>query len=103
MGLAALFLFLYSVLLTLSPAVRFHSWNVEYRWIHWIGYGVWLLGFIILSRQVNKSLPTCDPYLLPIMALLSGWGVLTIWRLTNSLSSRTKQSSRPKSAGKRNL
>ena len=88
MGLAALFLFLYSVLLTLSPAVRFHSWNVEYRWIHWIGYGVWLLGFIILSRQVNKSLPTCDPYLLPIMALLSGWGVLTIWRLTNSLGIR---------------
>lgn len=76
MSLVALFLFFYSILLTLSPAVRLHSWNVEYRWIHWIGFGVWLVGFFILSRQFKKVLPSCDPYLLPIMALLAGGGCL---------------------------
>jgi cell division protein FtsW (lipid II flippase) len=78
---AALFLILFSITLTLSPAVRLRTWEVEYRWNHWAGYIVWLLTFILLHRYTAIRLPDRDPYLLPAAALLTGWGLLTIWRL----------------------
>ncbi|HQP08605.1 MAG TPA: FtsW/RodA/SpoVE family cell cycle protein [Anaerolineaceae bacterium] len=81
MVLAAIFLFLYSLILTFSPAVRYHDWNVTYRWTQWIGYAVWLAGFVVLHREVRARIPERDPYLLPIVAMLSGLGLLTIWRL----------------------
>lgn len=80
--LAGTFLFLYSVVLTLSPAVRVHSFQAQYRWEHWIGFTAWLAGFTLLYRQVNKLLPNHDPFLLPIASFLSGWGLLTIYRLS---------------------
>ena len=79
--LAATFLFIYSAVLTLAPAVRLHSWAVSYRWHHWLGYIAWLLGWILVNRISSKSLPERDPYLLPIAGLMTGWGLLTIWRL----------------------
>ncbi len=78
---AAVFLFLYSLALTLSPAVRLHTWAVSYRWNHWIGFVVWVAGFAFIHRQVSRRLSDHDPYLLPVSALLVGWGMLTIWRL----------------------
>ena len=81
MLLAALFLFLFSLILTFSPAVKFHSWDVDYRWSHWIGYLVWLGGSVFIHRKTLKYLPENDPLLLPIAMLLSGWGLLTIYRL----------------------
>lgn len=77
-----------SMILTLSPAVRLHSWQVELRWQHWLGYGVWLVGFAIVFRMFRRWMPDADPYLLPIGALLSGWGLLTIWRLDAALGLR---------------
>ncbi len=88
MFLAGIFLFLYSVALTLSPAVRVHSWAADFRWQHWMGYFGWLAGFSLLYQQLNRRLPDHDPYLLPIASLLSGWGLLTIWRLDNTFGMR---------------
>lgn len=88
MLLAGLFLFIYSLALTLSPAVRVHSWDASYRWNHWIGFAAWLVGYSLLYRQVNKLLPGHDPYLLPVASLLSGWGLLTIWRLDDHFGLR---------------
>ncbi len=79
--LAALFLLLYSVVLTVSPAARMHSWAVEYRWNHWIGFAVWLVGVVWLHGQIMRLLPERDPFLFPVVALLAGWGLLEIWRL----------------------
>jgi cell division protein FtsW (lipid II flippase) len=79
--LAALFLIVYALVMTLSPVVRLHSWLVPYRWSHWIGMAVWLAGAVLLNRLTQQRLPERDPYLLPIAALLSGWGLLSIWRL----------------------
>lgn len=42
---------------------------------------VWLIGFFLVYRQVNQFIPDRDPYILPILALLVGWGLLTIYRL----------------------
>jgi cell division protein FtsW (lipid II flippase) len=85
---AALFTFFYAASLTLSSSVRLHSWDVPYRWEHWIGVAVWLVGFLFLQRQLEKYLPAHDPYLLPVCALLTGWGLLTIWRLDETFGIR---------------
>jgi cell division protein FtsW (lipid II flippase) len=79
--LAGSFLVVYCLALTLSPSVRAQSWNVVYRWDHWAGFACWAALFWLAHRQVASFLPDRDPYLLPIVALLSGWGLLTIWRL----------------------
>jgi len=88
MRLAALFFFLACLVLTFSPAVRLHTWLANYRWQQWVGFAVWLLGFSLLYRQVNHFLPDRDPYLLPIIALLTGWGLLEIFRLDVNLGFR---------------
>ncbi|MGB3701798.1 MAG: FtsW/RodA/SpoVE family cell cycle protein [Anaerolineales bacterium] len=79
--LAGLFLGVYALALTLAPAARMRSWEVDYRWNHWIGYFVWLILIIITDWQTRRHLRDRDPYLLPVAALLSGWGLMTIWRL----------------------
>lgn len=86
--LAALFLLLYSLILTLAPAVRLHAWNVEYRWSHWVGFGVWLVGMVLVNRQLARRLPERDPLLFPIGALLSGWGLLSVSRLDTIMGLR---------------
>lgn len=85
---AALFLFLQSVILTLSPAVRERTWDVDYRLSHWIGFLAWG-GLTYLSHRISiKYLSDRDPYLLPAATLLSGWGMLTIWRLDENFGIR---------------
>ncbi len=86
--LAALFLFVFSLALTLAPAVRERSWQVDLRWGHWFGFAVWGLVFGLAHRQVQKYLPEADPFLMPVAALLTGWGLLTIWRLDAGYGSR---------------
>ncbi len=86
--LAAVFLFLYTLILTLAPAARARSWAVEYRWSQWIGFGVWGFVFILAHIFTRRYIPEADPYLLPLAALLSGWGILTIYRLVPSFGLR---------------
>jgi hypothetical protein len=86
--LAALFLGLFALALTLSPAARARAWDVDYRWSHWLGVAVWLVGFGLIHRESRRWLPQRDPYLVPLMAVLSGWGLLTIWRLTTYYGTR---------------
>ena len=88
MALAAVFIVLYAAIISLSPAVRYHTFSVDYKWMHWVGVLVWLVGFGLILQQVQQRLPDSDPYLLPAVALLSGWGLLTIWRLTTNYGAR---------------
>jgi cell division protein FtsW (lipid II flippase) len=85
---AALFLFVQSIILTLSPAVRERSWAVDYRLLHWAGFFVWGVLIYLLHRATIRHLPDRDPYLLPAAALLSGWGILTVWRLDETFGIR---------------
>jgi cell division protein FtsW (lipid II flippase) len=80
--LAALFLALYSLILSLSPAVRARSWDVNYRFAHWLGYFLWLGATTLAEKHLRKKIPDSDPYIFPLASLLSGWGILSIWRLT---------------------
>lgn len=86
--LATIFLVLYAAILTLAQTVRVHSWQAELSWKHWMGLAAWLAGFSLIFREVNRRLPDHDPYLLPVIALLSGWGLMTIWRLDSTLGMR---------------
>jgi cell division protein FtsW (lipid II flippase) len=79
--LAASFLAIYALALTLSPAALARSWSVAYRWDHWLGYALWLGLMVLAHRETTRRLPERDPYLLPAAALLSGLGLMTIWRL----------------------
>jgi cell division protein FtsW (lipid II flippase) len=79
--LAGVFLFLYSLIITLAPAARARSWGVEYRWNHWLGFAFWIIIFTLAQILSRRHLPDADPYILPIAALLTGWGILTIYRL----------------------
>ena len=88
MQLAALFLLIFSITLSLSPAARLHSWQVDLRWNHWIGFIVWLLSSAVVHRQILRRFPERDPFIFPVAALLSGWGLLTIWRLDSTMGAR---------------
>ena len=85
LALAALFVTVFAIALTLSPA-RNEPSQIDLDqllWQHWIGVFVWGASFYLLHRETRRHLPKHDSLLIPLAALLSGWGLLTIWRLTN--------------------
>ena len=88
MIIAGLGMLTYAIILSLAPIIRLHSviQNVEYK--HWIGLGIWALSFTFLHQQTTRKLPRRDPYLLPMVAMLSGIGLMTIWRLYPNLGLR---------------
>lgn len=85
---AGLFLLIQSVILTLSPAVRERTWDVDYRLSHWAGFLAWVVLVALAHHTMVKRMPERDPYLFPAAALLSGWGMLTIWRLDEAFGIR---------------
>lgn len=85
---AACFLFVFSVILTISPAGRERTWAVDYKFSHWLAYLIWLLFISIAHIATRRLLHDHDPFLFPAAALLSGWGLLTIWRLDQSFGIR---------------
>ncbi len=87
-ALAALFLLAYAAALTLAPRVRSHDPTAPLRWAHWLGLGGWLLGGGLMLHARRRHLPQASPVLLPLALLLTGWGLLTIWRLTPALGLR---------------
>lgn len=87
-SIAALVVVFYALALTLSPAVRLHSWAVSYRWQHWAGVLVWLSGFALVHRVLMRRAPDRDPYIVPIASMLAGVGVLTVSRLNVILGAR---------------
>lgn len=79
--LAALFLFIYAIALTISPAARERTWQTNLVWGHWIGFTFWALAMFIADKRLYKYLPDSDPFIFPIAAFISGWGLISIWRL----------------------
>lgn len=65
---AAIFLFLQSIVLTLAPAVRERTWDVDYRLAHWIGFLLWSAFTFLAHRALTRYLPEHDPYLFPAAA-----------------------------------
>lgn len=85
MLIACGFVVIYGFVLSLAPSVRTHDASAEPLWQHWIGIVIWIVGVLSLTIEIKRSLPASDPYVLPITALLSGLGMLTVWRLSPAL------------------
>src|SRR6266542_4534960 len=79
--LAAVFLFLQALIITLAPAVRLRTLDVNFRWSQWLAFLLWCIIVLRTHQSMLKRLPDADPYLFPATAFLSGWGLLTVWRL----------------------
>ncbi len=75
----------YALVLTLAPSIRIRSANGPFQFDHWLGVAGWGISFYLMHHQAKKYLPKLDPYLLPIIAFLSGIGLMTIWRLYPNL------------------
>ncbi len=88
MIIAGLALVAYGILQTLAPSVRYQSTTLPLPFNHWIGVIVWLVVFGFLHRQVSKKIPRRDPFLLPIVAFLTGMGLMMIWRLYPTMGFR---------------
>jgi cell division protein FtsW (lipid II flippase) len=86
--LAAVFLLLQTIIITLAPAVRLRTWDVDYRWSQWAALLVWGLFILRAHVAIRKHFPDTDPYLFPAAAFLSGWGLLTVWRLDPGFGAR---------------
>ena len=86
--IAVVFLFLQTLIITLAPAVRARSLDVNYRWSQWIALFLWGLFVLRAHQSIIRQLPDADPYLFPMTAFLSGWGLLTVWRLEPGFGAR---------------
>lgn len=83
--IAGLFIVVYALILSFAPVVRLHANWQESKWEHWSSVLAWTVSLIILVPQINKHYPNHDYLLIPIVFLLSGWGMQVIWRLSPNL------------------
>jgi cell division protein FtsW (lipid II flippase)/cell division protein FtsI/penicillin-binding protein 2 len=83
LGIAFAFILLASLALLIAPAVRAGSWQAfaAPAWPALVP-AVWAAAAAILHRQLSRTHPNRDPFLLPVGLLLSGWGILLILRLS---------------------
>lgn len=88
MILAGLVICTHGIILSLAPAIRFHAGSERFQYQHWIGIAIWAVVFSVLHHQSSRRLANRDPFILPIVALLSGLGLVTIWRLYPDLGIR---------------
>ncbi len=60
--------------------------NLDFR--PWVGFGLWLFAFIITQLFASRFLPDHDPVIIPVVFMLTGIGILTIWRISPDLGIR---------------
>ena len=82
---AIFFVLFYAAALSISTAIRLHQPDFNIKYIFFLPFLVWLFWVILIQRTLNKKLPNRDPLIFPIVALLSGWGLLSVWRLSSRL------------------
>ncbi|HOH92361.1 MAG TPA: FtsW/RodA/SpoVE family cell cycle protein [Anaerolineaceae bacterium] len=83
-----LFVFFYTAALSLASAIRTHAPGFQVDWYYFIPFAAWLIGALGLDYAVKRFLPNRDPWIFPVVMLLCGWGLLTIWRLSPTLGQR---------------
>jgi len=86
--IAGVFLFISAVILTLSPIVRERSSDATLRWDHWIGVVIWFAAFYFMHQLTSREISHIDPFLIPLVGLLAGWGLLSIWRINSQFGLR---------------
>ncbi|MEA4813220.1 MAG: FtsW/RodA/SpoVE family cell cycle protein [Anaerolineaceae bacterium] len=82
---AVLFVLFYTAVLSISSAIRLHLPDFSIKVIFFIPFLAWLFWVLLVQRALQRSLPNRDPLIFPLVALLSGWGLLSVWRLSPNL------------------
>lgn len=91
LSLALGFVLAAAAALGLAPFARANTWALNLE--SWnLGFGiflfVWLACALTSTLILRRTLPGHDPYVLPIVFLLIGWGLALIWRLTSEFGMR---------------
>ncbi len=81
-GLAGAFVLATALALMLAATARAGAWSVPVDPSLLVFAAAWFVCATVAAVVVQRALPSHDPYLLPIVYLLSGWGIALIWRLT---------------------
>jgi len=76
-----LIIFLLSTTLSFSRIIRYRDWNAGLIWMHWIGFLIWLSGYVYLLFILLKKGSRSDFILFSSIQLLIGIGLVSIWRL----------------------
>jgi len=77
LALASAFVLAAAVALALLPFARANTWKLEagsWGLGFWISAAVWAACALTSVLVLRRTLPDHDPYLLPIIFLLTGWG-----------------------------
>lgn len=89
LGLALAFLSLTALALVVAPAARAGTWQaLGARGQALLVPPLWACVAWLLHRALGRARPARDPYLLPVALLLSGWGLLVVWRLSPAFGAR---------------
>jgi cell division protein FtsW (lipid II flippase) len=87
-GLAAAFVLLGAVALMLAAPARAGAWSAGLDSSPLLFVAAWLVCAAAATFVVQRRLPSHDLYLLPLVFLLSGWGIVLIWRLAPQFALR---------------
>lgn len=87
--LAFVFLLISAVCLALAHAAHSSEWDsISIRFSHFVILPVWAVGAWLIRRVLQETHPARDPFILPIILCLTGWGLLAIWRLSPAFGAR---------------
>jgi cell division protein FtsW (lipid II flippase) len=82
LGIATAFVLVASVAIMLAGPARAGTWSVGADF-GILGFAlVWVVCAAVATVVVQRVLPRHDSYLLPVVFMLTGWGIALIWRLT---------------------
>ena len=85
----AAFLFLQAAALVLAPSARRSAWDFAADTFQPLALAAtWLVAALVTSRAAARLRPEADHTLLPVAFLLSGWGILAIWRISPAFAWR---------------
>jgi len=88
LGLAVTFVLAAALALSVAPFARVGSWAIAADPGLFVFPGVWVICAGVATFVVRRRLPDHDPYVLPVVYLLAGWGLALIWRLTPTFGLR---------------
>src|SRR3990172_1860376 len=89
LGLAFAFLIATGLSIAIAPAARSGVWSDSLtRWQHLAALPIWAACAWLVRRVLRRKRPQRDPFLLPCALLLTGWGLLVIWRLSPAFGAR---------------
>ena len=83
--IVCLTLFFYAATLAVASGTRLHSKTLLISAEYFVPFTVWLVGTLVVQRNIRRKLPNRDPWIFPATAGLTGLGMLTIWRLSPDL------------------